>query len=409
MTTMRNSQPMLIEDMVLSLLTLPWGPLTSRLSFCVAMALCILGLACGTNEEGTGVPEVTGDTAVLFVSGAAALKPVVVSNLHTLDPPGIKKKLVYSVGRQASGVVFRHIAGAVLLPDSSLVVADRGLAELVFFDQYGNIRRRVGRESEGLGGDSHIARLGIGLDGTLFVYDRRQRRFTFLDSSGFVTDVKHMERSEEIVPLVRLQSGAFLSVFEPLLRLPAGVQRGPLFLILGDDYLGTTVGAEGVDTLGRWAGIERHVSSDSRFWNPVGMAATTLYAGRGAYTVVGTNDPVDIVLFHGMAPLTRVRGGYSLRKVLAEERRDWSELFLAMFPQEEKTWQRKMLDESTIRDSYPAFGALSVDADGRIWVGDYPRLLTSSGSGRSLDPVEIPLALSGFLCFVLSGQTTASG
>ena len=36
--------------------------------------------------------------------------------------------------------------------------------------------------------------------------------------------------------------------------------------------------------------------------------------------------------------------------------------------------QRRTLEQSRVRDTYPAFGALKVGADGLVWIGDYGRL-----------------------------------
>ncbi|MCE2423174.1 MAG: hypothetical protein J4G03_07700 [Gemmatimonadetes bacterium] len=163
----------------------------------------------------------------------------------------------------------------------------------------------------------------------------------------------------------RLGSGEVLAALETRPTLPPGIQRGPVFLVLADDA------GEIVDTLGQWAGKERHVGDD---WNPVGFGLTAHFAGRGEHALVGTNDSLNLTLYRGTAPVTRIRGGYSPRMVTAAEKEEWTETFLGIFPEEVRANWRRRLEQSTIRDTYPAYGAISVDADGRIWIGDYPRL-----------------------------------
>ncbi len=316
------------------------------------------------DRVGGPTPDATPAPATVTLADSASVEIVRISNFHALDLPQLETRLIYST---AADLEFEHVVGAVFLPDSSLVVADRGSSQLIFFDRDGNVRARTGREGEGPGEYAWIARIGIGADGTLFVYDRRQRRFTFLDSQGSVTGVQSIVRSGEVQPLVRLQSGEFLALFEPRPPLPPGLQRGPVLLVHGDDSW------EVLDTLGQWVGKERHLSPESGEI-VVGFGATALFNGRGQHTVVGTNDSLDVTLYQGTAPLTRIRGGHSPRQVTAQEEEAWTELYLAMFPEGFRADRRRELQQSTVRETYPAFGALSVDADGRIWVGDFARL-----------------------------------
>lgn len=336
-----------------------------RLTVCFRVAmLTVAGVGCQQDSRSSRDPDVSADPASVLLSDSASVGIVWISDLHALDVPEIEKRLVYST---AADLEFELVAGAVFLPDSSLVVADRRSSELVFFDRDGNVRARTGGEGQGPGEYTWIARIGIDADGRLFVHDRRRRQFTFLDSEGRVIDVQRMERSGEVLPLVRLGTGASLAVFEPRPPLPQGLQRGALFLVLGDESWAV------VDTLGHWLGKERHVTPDGQEVE-VGFGATALFDGRGGYAVVGTNDSLDVTLYDGTAPRTRIRGGHSPRQVTARESEAWTELFLAMYPEAWRERQRGMLQQSAVRETYPAYGALGVDADGRVWIGDFARL-----------------------------------
>ena len=71
---------------------------------------------------------------------------------------------------------------------------------------------------------------------------------------------------------------------------------------------------------------------------------------------------------------TRVRGGSSIRRVVPAEREEWTSLYLDMFPEIVRADRRRRLEQSEIRDAYPAFGSIKVDAGGGIWIGDYAKL-----------------------------------
>ena len=268
----------------------------------------------------------------------------------------------------------------------SLGHRDVGTRELVFLDRDGSIRARSGRDGEGPGEYRWIERIGVGADGIPFVFDRRLRRFTFLNARGEVTRIQRLDQGAGLgaaVPLSRFENGEVLAALETRPILPPGLQRGPVFLVLSSDL------GEIVDTLGEWAGKERYVTDE---WLPVGFAQTALFAGRGRHALVGTNDSIDLTLYRGIDPVTRLRGGYFPRRVTAQEKEEWTERFLAMFPEDYRAGWRRRLERSTIRDFYPAFGAIKVDADGRIWIGDYPKLADELRRWTIIEPDGTPVA-----------------
>ncbi len=324
----------------------------------VGAVLSIAFSACGEADQETAPTYVTADSAGVEI--------VRLADLHALDLPRIETRLVYST---AVDVELASVAGAVFLPDSSLVIADRRSAEIVFLDRDGHVRARSGREGEGPGEYSFIERIGVGADGALFVYDRRLRRFTFLDSGGEMTGVQSLDQGTGLgaaVPLVRLGGGEVLAAFETRPELPPGLQRAPVFLVFAD-AAGTIV-----DTVAQWPGRERHVTRGELTWNPVLFGATTLFAGRGVHALMGTNDSLALTLYRGAEPVTRIRGAYSPRRITTPDRDALTERSLGAFPEEvQRDWRRR-LDESTERETYPAYEALAVDPEGRIWVGDFP-------------------------------------
>lgn len=336
-----------------------------------AATLSATAVACG--DSSADAPDADSNAELGTTPGpittvdSAGVEIVRVSDVHMLDLPEAELRLLHST-TTVPDLFFEAVKAATFLPDSSLVIADGGLFELTFLEPDGTVRARTGQAGEGPGEYLDITRIAVGPDGAPFVFDWRQRRLTFLDSQGALTDIVRLEQGSGLgaaVPLSRLGSGEVLAALETRPTLPPGIQRGPVFLVLANDA------GEIVDTLGRWAGKERHVGDD---WDPVGFGLTALFAGHGEHALVGTNDSLNLTLYRGATPVTRIRGGYTPRMVTAAEKEAWTETFLAIFPEEARASWRRRLEQSTVRNSYPAYGAISVDANGRIWIGDYPKL-----------------------------------
>lgn len=338
-----------------------------RRTVSVSCLLTLLpALGCEEVPEPGQRPDPDADAAPVTVSDSAGVNIATIPNLLALDLPELGLTLLHSTVDDLDLV---EVVGAVLLPDSSLVIADKAAPNLSFLRPDGSLRAQVGREGEGPGEYTDLSRIGLTGDGSLFAYDRALRRFTFLDHEGGVIGVQRSgctAASGEAVPLSDVSGQGFIGVLETRPDLPPGVQRGPLFMVA---CAGTQAS---FDTLGEWAGKERYVTSNQ--WIAVGFGRTTLYDGREDHTVVGTNDSLDLTLYEGPTVRTRVRGGSSMRMVTPREREEWTDLFLDMFPEVARADRRRRLEQSEVRDVYPAFGSIKVDAGGGIWIGDYAKL-----------------------------------
>ena len=77
--------------------------------------------------------------------------------------------------------------------------------------------------------------------------------------------------------------------------------------------------------------------------------------------------------------------------VTVEEKRVWTASFLSMFQGEARSNWRRRLEQSFVRDTYPAYGAISVDDGGRIWIGDYPKLTDETRRWTILEPDGTPV------------------
>jgi hypothetical protein len=344
------------------------------------------------------------DAAPVTAADSAGVSIATIPDLHALDLPELGLTLLHST---ADDLDLVQVVGAVLLPDSSLVIADKAAPNLSFLRPDGSLRAQAGREGEGPGEYTDISRIGLTGDGSLFAYDRALRRFTFLDREGGVIEVRRSGctvATGEAVPLADVTGQGFIGVLETRPDLPPGLQRGPLFLV-------ACAGTEAsFDTLGEWAGKERYVASNR--WIAVGFGRTALYDGRGGRAVVGTNDSLDLTLYEGTSVRTRVRGGSSMRMVTPREREEWTDLYLDMFPEVARADRRRRLEQSEVRDAYPAFGSIKVDAGGRIWIGDYAKLSAEqrlwtvlAADGTPVGSVRLPVFRPDWLQ-IREGSTT---
>lgn len=346
----------------------------------VLSALVLAGFGCGDTAQETDRLDPVADSPASSTTDSAGVKMVRISDLQDRDLPELNRRLLYST---LADIELYQVAGAVFLTDSLLAVANAGSSQVLLLDRQGNLLERRGRQGEGPGEYVDIAWIGVEADGTLTVFDDRLRRITFLDAQGSVNRVRRVEVTEALVPLVGLTSGEFLAVVETRPFRPLGLQRAPLFLVVVDDS-GTVV-----DTLGRWPGKQRHVTPDRMI--AVGFAATAIYAGRGLHAVVATTDSLDVTLYEAARPLTRIRGSRTPRQVTSREKEAWTELALDLYPEAVRPAQRRTLEQSTVRDTYPAFGALKVSADGAIWLGGYTKLDEARRNWTVLQRDGVPL------------------
>ena len=163
------------------------------------------------------------DAAPVTVTDSAGVSIATIPNLHALDLPELGLTLLHSTVDDLDLV---EVVGAVLLPDSSLVIADKAAPNLSLLSQDGSLRAQVGREGEGPGEYTDISRIGLTSDGSLFAYDRALRRFTFLDHEGGVIGVRRSGctvATGEAVPLADVSGQGFIGVLETRPDLPPGV------------------------------------------------------------------------------------------------------------------------------------------------------------------------------------------
>jgi hypothetical protein len=326
----------------------------------VLIASIVFAIGCDQNT--------TTDEDRISVRDSVGVVVVTVQDWGSFPVPEWQSRVLHSIGSDGGQLELVTVVDAVFLEDSSLVVADQESSELIFLDPGGTEVERVGRRGEGPGEYTQIARVGVAADGNVFVFDGREQRVTLLDRGGNVIGIERVDlqgRYLPYVPLARSRSGEYLAVLETRPQFPPGLHRRPIYLI--------DVAANGqvVDTIGTWQGKEFYATEDGNHWLPVGFAVTALYSGRGRFAAVGTTDSLDVSVFTADGPVVLLRGSHVPELVPDDQRDAWKGRYLAVWPEVARPVWRDRIEQSMVRGTYPAYGALVIDASGRIWIGEY--------------------------------------
>ncbi len=126
------------------------------------------------------------------------------------------------------------------------------------------------------------------------------------------------------------------------------------------------------DTLGHWPVVEYAYSA-----TPGGSARTYVGFGRDLaffarrdLAVLGDTDSLDVVVLDaGGRERMRLRGGGPRTPVSEAEGERWREINAARLGETAPDALRERFRQAPYRESYPAFDALAVDGEGRLWVG----------------------------------------
>jgi hypothetical protein len=281
---------------------------------------------------------------------------------------------------------FYQVAGAALLGDGRIAVADRGSCEIRFFDSGGSFLGATGRRGGGPGEFTGIMQMLRGPLDSLFVYDGEAQRVSVFEGDGaFVREFPLFTGAAPGSLLGRLSGGAWLALTSDLpakVDVRPGLSRGPVHVIR------VRTGGS-VDTIGAFPGREyffRPAGKGASFAPPpFGRASSFAFADAGVF--VSTGDAPEIREYGADGRLLRIiRTGQRLVAVTPAILDAWVRERVARLPQLKAPIDRR--PEEVIRGSIegvpvPAtlqpFGAMLTDSTGNLWVGDYQDLSVPSG------------------------------
>jgi len=256
---------------------------------------------------------------------------------------------------------------------------------LLFFDSSGYLERQVGREGSGPGEFATLTALSRTYDGAFAAYDIRQRRFSFVDSSGVLVRSLLIRPTGGVVQpptslgllsdgTVLLRPGAFeLGADGPpriersedsLLRYHPDRQELSLFgAFPGTEYVVAPMPAAPNGGPTRYARIPREF----------GLA--TGYAFHADHVIVADNTRFELRWFDSGGTLEQiVRKEHSDTPVTSDMVSSLRRLQLSGVrnPAVRERAEKAMADRPAPSARTPAFDSqIFVDLDGRLWVPEY--------------------------------------
>lgn len=306
------------------------------------------------------------------ISDSAGVTIVDVGPLPGVAAPEWELERRFNTAR--TGVELFRVSSGRILADGRVVLGDAGNDELLLLESGGRLERRIGRSGDGPGEFRGIVSLHVAGDG-FSVYDARLGRWTRFDRAGSVVSTDAMSPPDRIVdlrPLAVDPAGELLAVYGSMRRFGReGIRRDTTPLLRYNDL------DRAPDTLGLWASEEWYYAP-----TPGGTARTYVGFGRSlaAYgrkdlAVLGDTDSLHISLFDARGEeRMRIRGAGATIPATDEESERWrrrtGERLSASAPDE----VRELFLQAPVHESYPAFDAAIVDAEGRVWVGATARL-----------------------------------
>lgn len=305
-----------------------------------------------------------------------------------------------------SGDSRRFPARARFAADSSLLIADDSRVAMVTPD--GKFSRQFTRAGDGPGEFRSVETLGVAEDGSIVSGDFGGGRMAELTLQGAVTrTISHLEAygSMEPEPVTMLADGRVLVVpwqwrpsrgpFAALHRSPFDRDPVPLLIYASSGRI--------VDSLGLWPGLERGTLANGVTRFPVPFARSVVYAGRGAFTVIGVTDSLDLSLFQGTALKLRLIQAAAPRRATALDRANWDSVVLRTWGDDGTTIVKAEAGVAGPR-SLPAIGGVAIDDEHNIWVGDYITPRTSvrrwrifSPAGELIGAIDLPAFNEAFM------------
>ena len=254
------------------------------------------------------------------------------------------------------------------LTGGAIIVANTGSNEIREFDASGGYVRSLGRKGAGPGEFQNLSWAGWLEGDTIVGYDPPNRRLTVFAPDGSVArtvtlPLPNTSSFPEVTAI--LASGSVLAYpgFDRVFS--RGERRDTIaYMIYPPD-------GSRPDTLGLYAGPERffHILPDFALSMDIPFGRNSYAAARGNRVVLGSSDALALDVHDGDGALLRririVIPPVPVTSAEAEARRDSA---IAAFPERMRDAYREMQELAPGRETHPAFTALALDDDGRIWV-----------------------------------------
>jgi hypothetical protein len=278
--------------------------------------------------------------------------------------------------------------GVTRLPDGSVLVADRGLFALRWFDSRGSLVRSLGREGKGPNEFEYIAELYRCGDSVFVKEITKAKPWLVFTLDGTMARDFAFD-SPQGIPTYRTtcnSSGQFLHMgWERIRDLQPGRRRGMVPYWIS--------GADGVSTasLGDLPSSERLVSPNGSRPHPLGREPVLAIGRERAY--VGTADSFTVRTFTlAGEPLESLRYDDTDLRTTPDDIERYK--YLDTVGQSNASKQSALSDWATLEfpPTVPAYDRLLVDARDHLWVRRLPRRIGAEAEWIVFTPDGTPTA-----------------
>jgi len=281
-----------------------------------------------------------------------------------------------TIGREDAGEKEQlfNVLAAVRRPDGAVVLGD-GTGELRFFDARGRFVRAVGRKGRGPG-EFQLPRRIVRIRGdSLAVWDGTQGRLTVYDSAGALGRMLQPPIAAGYAPDVAAVFAGGGMMAEAGSNARAMLSRSGVY---PDSAAFTALAADGspLRTLGRFAAGEVYIvhAGGAVGWNTLPFGRELFHAGAPDAFYLADSGSNRITVWSPSGRLIRsLEGPFAPRAVSgADLRRLRRERLEEISDAARRALVARGLAEAPVPRRTPAMGALAVDADGRLWVQEFP-------------------------------------
>lgn len=362
-------------------------------------AVVLLPAACGTgSDRGPVLPSVTRDSAGVTIVENARPAPGSRLGWRVGEAPEV------SIGTQEgdeSDMLFL-VSDATMLADGRIVVANAGSSELRVFSADGQYLAVWGGEGEGPGEFSGYTPEVVSRwpGDSIAGEDMFSAQLHIFDGDGnhgrTVTLPDGFQSLMGVMP-----DGTVLVKPSTVFGLAFGA--GPLAR-KDQDFAFLLPGGEVRASLGPQPGEEWFVSTSAPAATPHPFGRSTVAAVWGDLAVVAPTDRYELRAYRSDGTLARiVRRGHELTRPTQADVDAWIQGRLAELPEERRERYQAQTGMMTPVEFFPAFGDVTSDPAGSLWVQEYPLpgeednvWTVFDSEGRIQGFVETPLGLDVF-------------
>ncbi|MGH8437168.1 MAG: hypothetical protein ACRERX_22505 [Pseudomonas sp.] len=264
------------------------------------------------------------------------------------------------------------------LSDGRVVVANSGAAQVRYYDSDGKLDTIAGKSGGGPGEFQRITQLIVLPGDSVVVQDPPARRMTLLDARGRF--VRNFGVDGVLATILGpAPAGGWIGTLryrgEPSMT-GGNVRQDLLYALVTSDGNAVT------DTIGRFAGNERHIritqsggqiSSINIFAPP--FARSTTVRLQGDALIVGTQDAPELRVYGIDGGLRRIiRTGAGQTPITKDHIDRFIERGVAGLPEDQANSVRQNMATLPSPDFLPSYGTFLIDRSGNLWLQDYPGL-----------------------------------